>query len=603
MRRICALSLACLLVVGLLVPQATFAAKHAVIYSGTSSDSDAMNMDLMLRGAGWARELLKTSQSSSAAMKPYHGHFTHGRNDDMVEAADDADLLYYSGHGGWQAELMIFQGGLLGPQYHPDENVSPDVACNNDAPWEVGIGWQSPGVNESRWDTELEWVILASCEQLNTTQLDAYAGQSAAKTWARTLLGSPNRAHSIMGYDDSAPTIGDDDVATDFCNNSLYLGYSVLDSWRRANEANVDRNWAYVSHYANRGDYMPGVGSGPTADTPANSEYRIDLLSKERGTWGTILDDDGGEVIGSLTPFESWLASAVTPIATIGADFLVPTVGLPGRINAGSTVFNIEATPRGSDLRAREVTVSGASSMSQLMLGATITDVTPSSSRQVPLSVLSRIETDRQGLNGNESVTVMTNGVTVYNSERGLQHAPVAFSKDEAVRRVREYLESNGEMPADAVLAEVRQISMTTLDFEGAATEAARPVEYEVRFGQRVGQGYVDGSVAGLRVCIDSQGVREVYKKWFAVDASVGTAVVRSDPGVALARAAADAASSFDLPPAMTVKRMNTVLFPQQRNGEWRLVPAWRLEFADGSTLYADVTSGEIMKDEKGEGR
>lgn len=572
----------------LVVPESSFAAKYAIIYSGSSSDSDAIILRNELDGYGWSRELFKTSFDPSK--NPYHGHLTHGVNDDMVEAADDADLLYYSGHGGWQAELTLHQWSPYGPQHANSEDVSPDTACTNDAPWEVGIGWISEGVNESRWDSNIEWAVLAACVQLSTFPQNAFSGQSPAKTWARTLLGSPHRAHSIMGYTHYAPT-NDDNVARYFARYS-HQTRSVLDSWRTANNVYApDYNWAYVSHYANRADYFPTLFPGPTPDTPANSSFRIDFLSKSGGSWARILDDNGNEeVIGYRSPLELWLASAASPLAAVLLEFPAPVTAIPGTVSTPHTVFEIDAVPHGKPLPPLRATVADASSAVRNMKGRDRRPVTPAAPGA------QGVESERSGLNGHESVVFLENGVTMYSSERGLQHSPVAFSKDEAVRIVKQHLLDTGQLPADAVFVDVRPINMVSwTDMDANTLDDPQPIEYEVRFVQKVGDGFIDGAAAGLRVCIDNEGIREVYKKWFDVGETRGVADQLPDPAGPLVRALQEVEESSDLPDTARVTRMDVVYYPQIQDQDPLLVPSWRLEFDDGSCVHVNISTGELL--------
>ncbi|MGB4594035.1 MAG: hypothetical protein WBI63_09740 [Coriobacteriia bacterium] len=186
-----------------------------------------------------------------------------------------------------------------------------------------------------------------------------------------------------------------------------------------------------------------------------------------------------------------------------------------------------------------------------------------------------------------------------YDSISPDQSASLDFDAAEAARRAEDFLRSNGEFPADAVCAEVSAVMGVTFDFESDRPEVMQPVEYEVRFMQQLGDAFVDGDGAGLLVCLDGQGVREVYKKWFSADSkSHGSGAHTPNPKRALESGLMSADRQMDLPDQVTVNRMNMVYYPDLlQDGTAALVPAWRIELEDGSAVFVDADTNEPLGD------
>lgn len=586
---------------------------YSVIYTRSSGDdTDADIIDTWFWNHGWGREQFKSARVLGASNQPSHGSLTHGKYDDMTEAGDDSDFIYLSGHGGYMAYLPIYVYGQDEDSEDPIDSISPDIACTNESPFEVGVGWVGgPGVNESRWDTDVEWAVLAACVQLdidyhgainiwNPDRIAAFSEanptDSAAKTWARTMLGTPNRVHSIMGYDDAAPDAPEDElVATEFCKCAFDEQRSVLDSWRTANQRKAPGyNWAYVSHDANRADRLHGVGTGVTADTPANSEYHVSFLSQKRTTdgdgWGLILDGEGGEEIASSWSrwLPSWARSLALPSFAYAAEASLPT-----EVVAGGTTFTIDTTAKGGDKARGNLPVLPAEGEFRGFLRGSLNPETSES--MIREDEVWRVESERDGLNGREGVSLFKDGTLEYRSERGVGSAPVSFDATEAVKRAKASLRSNNQLPADAVVAEVQSVMSTSFDFESDEVETLRPVEYVIRFVQKVDGLVVDGAGAGITVCLDEQGVREIYRKWFVGGISNKTAYQLTAPSQALEAGLQWASANLTLSERVSVSRMNVVWRPICDDGSSALTPVWRIELDDGRCVYVDAVDGAAL--------
>lgn len=158
-------------------------------------------------------------------------------------------VAYYSGHGDSDTTDGVKQPCL---NYYSSDSQKIFVAsafdiANND--------WASTTVISPY--NSLRVLILAACSQLNETN---------AKFYARLMKVSGIRA--IPGYYNTAPSGGDDTIATNFvgnCNN----GNSIASAWGNANSG---QPWAVLVYFSNNNQYyrLPGF-PGATYSAPASN--------------------------------------------------------------------------------------------------------------------------------------------------------------------------------------------------------------------------------------------------------------------------------------------------------------------------------------------
>jgi len=182
---------------------------------------------------------------------------------------DDCDVAYYSSHGRYSNgdtwfEIQSGEGGTTITEVRASD--VGDVWDDSDPRY-----W----LTNSRWDSDVEWVFLACCSQLNT-----YDSYKAVKAWARTLVGYPDRAHGIFGYRSTAPGDGTDvNIVNDLYDYVVDDDYSIKDAWKQANVDNgQSTKWAAVVHLENVSDRFWGAGT-VTGDTSYTSSPNIYLYT------------------------------------------------------------------------------------------------------------------------------------------------------------------------------------------------------------------------------------------------------------------------------------------------------------------------------------
>lgn len=200
------------------------------------------------------------------------------------EYSDNADILYYSTHG--------YGDGAANTPY---TNISYNNLANVERLWAditdttsdrvINKGWKNKPIQTlSRWDNDLEWAIIAACNQI-----EYYGDNDGAHDYGKTLLGEPRRVHQVWGYHGLAPNNGPDStVIKHFIKETNQVSsYAVATAWGRANTIPISNpNWSGVYHFANQGEatWSPEsnpTGSKVTADTSNTSIPDINFKWKD----------------------------------------------------------------------------------------------------------------------------------------------------------------------------------------------------------------------------------------------------------------------------------------------------------------------------------
>lgn len=131
----------------------------SALYVGDTDDIAVEAFRDYMLGTGWIQEVYKSGhvdpgETPDATKYPYHYHFTNGRNNDGIEAANDSDFIFIGGHGLRNAQFEIFWNKV--PQFDKfigaDTHVNTLTFRNKDnlnlsitqlsPPFEVGIEWK-----------------------------------------------------------------------------------------------------------------------------------------------------------------------------------------------------------------------------------------------------------------------------------------------------------------------------------------------------------------------------------------------------------------------------------------------------------------------------
>ncbi len=196
---------------------------------------------------------------------------------DEFKSIYDNDVAYYSGHGGSRNgyPILNYTSSTITSYGNSSEiNVAESLGL-------TGNNWA-----QNSWFMQMDPIkvlVLASCSQLDS---------SIVKYYARLMKASGVRA--IAGYHSTAPSNGDDDIATDFINKAA-AGNSIWSSWQQANSG---QPWAVLVYQSNSNQYyrLPGFkGERYNAPSSSASVYRYaNFLSVPReeptGLYSSLLD-------------------------------------------------------------------------------------------------------------------------------------------------------------------------------------------------------------------------------------------------------------------------------------------------------------------------
>lgn len=555
-----------------MLPASAFGAYYGVLaYDSQLDATDAVVVAAKFDIKGWTQEVYKNARLSSTSYQPYHYDFTHGYDDNQTQAGDDCDLLYVTGHGSQSGYLPISR---YGSSTFVDE-IGPDTTLVCTPLWEVGTDWAGlfPS-NESRWDHEIEWAVMANCWQMYGGTPYVWPASaptnSVAKMWARTLLGTPNRMHAIYGYRNVSYDQPTDTNVADRFFNSAFGGTKLADAWISANRAESQYQWAFATHTANRADYIHGVSSGATADTDETALYYVDYYYE--GAQKRILDGRGGT-------YET--QKSVSDIT--------------GSSTYSRTTFRVDVQPKGEGVRLSP----GSATPRRLQVAGFMSQ--PAGNVDAELeSYLGRVN-DRPtealvapGAGGTDPEVAIQwdSGHFEYHSGRGVQLNRVRMTPEGAVDVAKHYLATRNAFPEDAVLAEVTEVRKAALDFDDRGSDQSEVVQYGVRFVQKVGDAYLDAPGTGIFVSVDDAGVNDVYSLWYDIEYTGEQAGEPIDSMSALNSAVRAAGSTLKLGETARVSHLDLVYTVDPYAGSQSLRPAWRVQVDEGA-VFIDAATGK----------
>lgn len=218
---------------------------------GTSSDDANSFYNAM--PSTWKKRGIYCSQTSNEA---------DGTGTKCVELGKKVDMLYIAGHSFSGAT----EAGIRG-----ESGFGLDT--DNFKPSSIGTNWSNG---------ELEWLILAACNQVNYNQEYGDDIQNNGVSW----LNAMPKVHCLMGYRLNAPTGGvDSTIASSFVTHlsSDHVHMAWMLANRPAQDNCVNRNASALVNINNIDDKFNTSNAFPTPDKPANS-YRYYYIEKH-GTW------------------------------------------------------------------------------------------------------------------------------------------------------------------------------------------------------------------------------------------------------------------------------------------------------------------------------
>jgi len=355
-----------------------------------------------------------------------------------------SDLIYYPGHGYpngvqfWNpvtGSRELDKGKPPGtPPFMPDNLGTKELLFigGEAARWEIGMDWAGTNRTNSRWDDDPEWVFMASCSQLDSTNY-------SRRNYARTMLGDPRRLHAIWSYRAGAP---DDDVDVNVVDDYFYYagwGRSNRYAWLNANDKNRNYNAAGLVHRSAEYEGLPPVApldpDSPVGSTPDIVYHYM---------WG----NSSQPVAVNNSPAKAvlaWLAKLIRGEEAHAASKPIVFVGR-------DTVYRLEtALPEIRDVPpviTHPTVQDWLAEDAMSVLGPRSTEVEP------PLpDAKYRTRLGERGV-----VRVWDSGAMEFLSATEARQ-PVTLEESDVVKIAEEYVEQHGGMPADVGRTSTRAIS------------------------------------------------------------------------------------------------------------------------------------------------
>lgn len=243
-----------------------YVAEFSSLYGGDGNDSDVYAADAALRQYAWTRGYLGSSKLNQVRWWSVIGEDPAHPG----EFSDNTDFLYLSTHGPEStvpvAErpytvVMNSVGDALDYIYADQVDGDYSYPCVVPSTWRL-----YPTQTYSKWDNDLEWVVISACLQLDYQP----SVDDGAHEYAESMVGYPRRVHSILSYDLTAPDYpADDEIIREFIRyqNQRDLYRSVEYAWETVNEEEQEEDWAMIYHVANRGETTWRPLFGPSGST------------------------------------------------------------------------------------------------------------------------------------------------------------------------------------------------------------------------------------------------------------------------------------------------------------------------------------------------
>ena len=579
-----------------------------VVYAGNGSSADTQIVVDKLGAMGWTRQQLKSG----------YGQVDHDKLSNYPDDSYAADLVWWSGHGwhdgylpiyAWDAQDARYEFKIASDNWEDHVRFSKasgsayswwhhrpngyeayhDDPVNDKVPervaWEVGTTFtdSTRTYTNSRWNHNIEWVIITACSQMNNypkivaladynsgvPSYYSYDQPSAAYGWAKALLGTPNKAHSVWGYRWGGPADGPDvDVAEEFFL-AANANNSVLWSWLTANESVAYYGWAGATHYGNTNERLWNEG------------------------W-TGADDVGSSDVDYW--YSAGSDNTQTYINMRGAKVGVPGVYCTGlgvqqqaslRVNGAARVLEVVGPIPGTSESA-ELIVTGDAKAGAL-------DVLGSLGVPAPSDTSTGVASSRRG---GKTAFVLDNGkASVFLRE--VSESSAGTMAPDAEASVRRLLSNATSSSPDLIPLDVRTINrqgMGDMGEEDPAPSGDSVWATIIGFEHRLANGTLVSAngAEGVTLIADSAGA--VWLKYLYHP--VRTSGVRLRPQLsaqmALRRIADD--ETANLPPSARVLRMQLVaMIPEGAKPGDRTRAMWRVDM-EGGPYYVDAQAEPVAQ-------
>ncbi|ACV62687.1 hypothetical protein Dtox_1839 [Desulfofarcimen acetoxidans DSM 771] len=537
------------------------------------------------------------------------GDFKDGDN---IPQANQSDLLYFMGHG--YSDHMVLDD---------DEVYASDIGSSYDP---------DTYSSNSAWNMDLEWIILGCCSVANRDDEDGVE-------WAKTLLGTPCRAHGIYGYMDSSPGTGSDELVAErfFSNACTGDEQSIWSSWINANEDTNNTNWGIIVHKDNRLDHLWGQGDvgSDTEGEPDIYQYQYGDPSEEifravnsNSVTNHVYDL---EKSNSVTNNLSCLASYTVKPEELDEDSIVNMffddqgeltkrqdsirnvllVGSAGSKDEDSdeedSVINMVHDSKGkqtinNDNNGNILVQESTDSKDEDSNEDSVIDMVYNSEGKLINNKDNNGNLLVQGLAGSRLEINKTSGAVLYSTE--FSEGTIDFGTDEAIDKAEQFIQSHGGKPSDAIVSKIRPLEKTFIDVSNDTTGKTETIGYQVEYKRTLNGMMVDGyNGDSIRLRIDKDGVSNYYRLWRDIQGNDDGNIKSNDTErkniisseQALDSAKENANKIYTISEEINPTDPELVYFSKSFIHDQQIVePAWRVKIGDNAYVYVNAYTGEV---------
>jgi hypothetical protein len=498
-----------------------------------------------------------------------HYNFTQRRYSNQAQhsyingynGSNQADILYWSGHALPDGRMSYYSGSTY--VSYIDGFVGHEEVGSTIGNWN-SVGYYS----NSQWNADLDWAIIAACDQ--------FTNSDTREAWGRTLLGSYNRAHSVWGYAQVAPKGPIDSCVLDYWTYYLQLGFSIKDAWFSANYDNDIDLPAGITHYDNRNDGMYPYGSVSASTSPQSYP---NLYYYVAGSGSQI------SVQTSLIEGSSNYDNA-TFSTTVYVEDKIINVNLPIE-KYNRTFEDVELyTLSEADKNIEEVVAEVLDS----------TKITKTESSSTNLDIISYSD-------GTNTVMYDTGdfGIRVVMDGKYVSSDKISLSAQEAWESTKQFIIEKKLLTEKELLelaVEIIPITAQKIDVNSEDTNndsgPAFTTDYLIKMRRQIDGIPVSITASGVKATISDEGVYWLSKEWNEM-IPTGKMVEILSVDEILTSMQTELVNMRDDLENITITDISLIYFPSTTSENCtELIPAWECTYANG-TLIFDACSGKLI--------